>query len=58
MVRKTVKLMGPGASFSMSSISSCLTFKRPEKHGIYGETEVAINAHFFKLIYYLLKIVQ
>lgn len=29
MVRKTVKLIGPGASFSISSISSCLTFKRP-----------------------------
>lgn len=29
MVRKTVKLMGPGASFSISSSSSCFTFKRP-----------------------------
>lgn len=29
IVRKTVKLMGPGASFTMSSSSSFLTFRRP-----------------------------
>lgn len=29
MVRKTVKLMGPGASFTMASNSSFLTFMRP-----------------------------
>lgn len=29
MVRKTVKLMGPGASFSISSSSSCFTLRRP-----------------------------
>lgn len=29
MVRKTVKLMGPGASFTMASSSSFLTFIRP-----------------------------
>ncbi|XP_077079539.1 homeobox protein cut-like 2 isoform X2 [Siphateles boraxobius] len=29
MVRKTVKLTGPGASFSICSSSSCLTFRRP-----------------------------
>lgn len=29
MVRKTVKLMGPGASFTMASSSSFLTFMRP-----------------------------
>lgn len=29
IVRKTVKLIGPGASFTMSSSSSFLTFRRP-----------------------------
>lgn len=30
MVRKTVKLMGPGASFTMASSSSFFTLMRPE----------------------------
>ena len=39
MVRKTVKLMGPGASFTMASNSSFLTFMRPregEREGVRG----------------------
>lgn len=39
MVRKTVKLMGPGASFTMASNSSFLTFMRPgegEGKGVRG----------------------